>query len=332
VIIAVMNTHQKPPTAAISRRVVEDVDAIEQVTSDGLWAEYVQLESRRFRVRWTTLRTASMVVQIVAQEIAVVRRVRTPADRYAFIVPLIVPAGARWNGRAVLEGDMMIYPPRREWLAFDPPSTSFGIITVEESAPVVRAARLLLLSHNGGPLTACGCVTSALRQELTCLCETAESGSAAAVPSGSSDVDVSLVACLDRFVAERSVTVPIGNRSQVVGRADEFFRNHVSEGVSVARLSTVAGVSERSLRNAFHEVYTTSPKRYMKLWQLHQVHHALRCGEGGAGTVTEAATCYGFYELGRFAGAYRSLFGEAPSETLRTATHRHLTEGAAYAT
>jgi AraC-like DNA-binding protein len=105
----------------------------------------------------------------------------------------------------------------------------------------------------------------------------------------------------------------------VVCQAEDFVRQHCGERISVSRLSTIVGVSERSLRNAFHDVYATGPKRYLMIRQLHRVRQALRAPRDIGWTVTDIATLHGFFELGRFAGDYKGLFGEGPSQTLSRA-------------
>ena len=115
----------------------------------------------------------------------------------------------------------------------------------------------------------------------------------------------------------RSYRVSVARR-QIVGHVEEFLRNRSDEPVHVAELCSVIGVSERSLRNACHAVCGTSPKRWLTRRRMEAVRHALEAAQPGRDTVTRIATDYGFYELGRFAANYSSLFGERPSQTLRT--------------
>jgi AraC-like DNA-binding protein len=58
-------------------------------------------------------------------------------------------------------------------------------------------------------------------------------------------------------------------------------------------------------------------RAYLWLRRMHLVRWALRSADAEKTTVTAIATDHGFWELGRFAVAYRSLFGEAPSAALR---------------
>jgi AraC-like DNA-binding protein len=99
------------------------------------------------------------------------------------------------------------------------------------------------------------------------------------------------------------------------------FRRAVEENpdrvLYVPELAAAIGVSLSTLRVCCQEQLGISPKRYLMLRRMHFARRALRDGAPGATTVTEIATRYGFFELGRFAVEYGSLFGEPPSATLR---------------
>ena len=117
-------------------------------------------------------------------------------------------------------------------------------------------------------------------------------------------------------------------RSALVDRAITLLREHVCEPVTMAELSRLAGASERTLRAAFRDVIGLSPKQYAIAQRLQAAHAALCSADPTTTTVTDIATTYGFYELGRFAGRYRSAVGEVPSRTLHHVAGRWSGEAA----
>jgi AraC family ethanolamine operon transcriptional activator len=304
---------------AVQARAIDDVDALAAAAADGIEAEYVQLEAKPFVARWSVVALPDMVLQFGHEGVAIVRRLRVPAARWAFVIPLVVPDSARWNARPVNGDEVIVCAPGAECYAFDPGGTTFAVISVPDGSAAVNAARALL----EGPTTTRTVLPRArdareLQQRLTTVLTGARPRNGAA-PRREVDVATALETCLaSALPADSQVEASVG-RSQIVRRAESFFRRHLGETISIAQLSSIAGVSERSLRNAFYDVYTTSPKRYLRLWQLHQVRRALRRADREDASVTDVATLHGFYELGRFAGEYKALFGEAPSATLQRA-------------
>src|SRR5262249_25771243 len=85
----------------------------------------------------------------------------------------------------------------------------------------------------------------------------------------------------------------------------------------VAELCAAARVPNWTLRTLCQAHLGMSPMRYLRLRRLHLARRALRLADPAIASVTEIATNHGFWELGRLSVAYRSLFGEAPSATLR---------------
>ena len=116
------------------------------------------------------------------------------------------------------------------------------------------------------------------------------------------------------------------SRAELVAQVDDFLRDNINEPITVGDLSRMAGVSERTLRSAFHDVLGVSPKQWALRQRLAAAREALSAAAPGTTTVTEVAMSYGFFELGRFAGRYRTVFGEMPSKTLHSGDEMHHNE------
>jgi len=87
--------------------------------------------------------------------------------------------------------------------------------------------------------------------------------------------------------------------------------------LNVPALCRMAGVSERTLHNAFVERYTVPPARFMKAYRLNRLRQDLARMASERQPITELANNLGFRHLGQLARDYRAWFGELPSTTYR---------------
>lgn len=109
-------------------------------------------------------------------------------------------------------------------------------------------------------------------------------------------------------------------RRSIILRFENYLEANPDRPLHVLEVCAAVGVPERTLRMHCQAHLGISPQRYLWLRRMHQVRRALALADAAQTTVTTVATDHGFWELGRFSVAYRTLFGELPSATLRQPT------------
>jgi len=107
------------------------------------------------------------------------------------------------------------------------------------------------------------------------------------------------------------------HHSRIIERFELLLAANRGRPLYLAEICAATGVSERTLRGCCHEHLGMGPIQYLHLRRMHLARHALMLADSKIATVTEIATRFGFWELGRFAVEYRALFGESPSASLR---------------
>jgi AraC-like DNA-binding protein len=104
---------------------------------------------------------------------------------------------------------------------------------------------------------------------------------------------------------------------RLVREVDRFLADAGARPVHVSELCSAFNVPRRTLHRAFDEVLGMPPIAFLRRKRLGDVHAALLAASGPDVMIREIAIEHGFVQLGRFAAAYRQMFGELPSETLR---------------
>jgi AraC-like DNA-binding protein len=107
------------------------------------------------------------------------------------------------------------------------------------------------------------------------------------------------------------------HHSAIVQRFEDLLAANCNKPLYLAEICQAVGASERTLRICCEEHLGMGPTRYLWQRRMQLARRALTLADPAITTVTQVAINHGFWELGRFAVSYRSLFGEPPSTSLR---------------
>jgi len=106
-----------------------------------------------------------------------------------------------------------------------------------------------------------------------------------------------------------------------VGIAIEYINEHFTEKISLATLSSLTGVTSRTLHNGFKRYRDITPMDYLLETRLKNAKKRLLNVKNDS-SVTDIAQEVGFTHLGRFSQQFYQKFGELPSDLLKRNTRQ----------
>ncbi|MEU6214508.1 helix-turn-helix transcriptional regulator [Streptomyces sp. NPDC047023] len=126
----------------------------------------------------------------------------------------------------------------------------------------------------------------------------------AAVPNTAMESEWTLTDCRDA-------------RRTTFEAAVSFIEDNAHRDITLADIATAARVTPRAVQHAFARQGEPSPLAYLRRLRLALAHADLRAARPEAGeTVGCIAARWGFSHRGRFAAAYRAVYGVHPEATL----------------
>lgn len=97
----------------------------------------------------------------------------------------------------------------------------------------------------------------------------------------------------------------------------EYIHANLDRKLDTQSLAGLAGVSIRTLQQAFADHFGEGPLMFVRHARLQRIRDELLRADPWETTVTDIAVRWGFTHLSNFSANYKRLFGESPSQTLR---------------
>jgi AraC-like DNA-binding protein len=274
------------------------------------------------RVSWVEMQSLRLVG--IEESLPRVAFVALPAKSVFVSFPLDSGPAPLWCGVRLRRGDLVLHARGERFHQATDGATRWGLISMSRGdlaaytkallgrgLAVPRAARFLRPPS--------GVMADVLRLHVqACRMASANPGMLArreVARALEQDLIRTLIAALaSAEVRERSEAMR--RHAEIMVRFEKALAAHRHRQPPMPELCAALGVPERTLRMCCEEFVGRTPLGYARLRRLNLARAALSKAEHGTASVAKIARAHGFSEPGRFAVAYRALFGEAPSATL----------------
>jgi len=125
-----------------------------------------------------------------------------------------------------------------------------------------------------------------------------------------------LLSALCSAKAQPSRSTP-EKKQRALKKAVDYIKTFSNKPITLNELCQETQVSARTLQSAFLDHFGLSPKAYLRVQRLNNVHKELFTSSPVGTKVADVAHRRGFWHMGQFAADYKRLFAELPSETLK---------------
>lgn len=131
----------------------------------------------------------------------------------------------------------------------------------------------------------------------------------------------SLTLCDASRLVERCLDAAFGTErrtgaDRTLAVALDYVEDHLGDDITVADIAGACNLSVRGLQAMFRNRLGVTPMARLRQGRLRRVRAELVASDGAATTVAAVAGRWRLSHPGRFAAAYRELYGESPKDTL----------------
>jgi AraC family transcriptional regulator, ethanolamine operon transcriptional activator len=127
------------------------------------------------------------------------------------------------------------------------------------------------------------------------------------------DAARTIIECLSPDDNEQPLSLSETRCRSVVYDAQGLVLEQANANLSIEDICRTLEISRRTLQTCFQRTLGIRPASYLRAVRLNAARRTLK----QCGSVTEAATAWGFWHFGRFAQDYKAMFAESPSHTAR---------------